>query len=82
MEILREGDSGKLFTETENEMCCPNCHCTFDFEESNIDFVTTSIKYDKGLKKLFGFNKGVRTRKYITCPWCKTIHKLKYTIDN
>ena len=44
--------------------------------------VTESIKYKKGIKKILGFNKGYYMRKYITCPWCKSIFKLKYIIDN
>ena len=82
MKVLKEGDNSKLYSKNDNELCCPNCHCIFAFKEGNIELATETIKYDKGIKKFLGFTKEYKTRKYVTCPWCKTIHKLKYTIDN
>ena len=83
MKIIQEGENDEVsFEKEENELCCPHCNCKFSFREGNIDIVTEPIKYKKGIKKILGFNKGYYIRKYITCPWCKSIFKLKYVIDN
>ena len=83
MKIIEEGKNDEVsFEKEENELCCPHCHRKFSFKEGNIDIVTEPIKYKKGIKKILGFNKGYYIHKYITCPWCKSIFKLKYVIDN
>ncbi|MGN1327577.1 MAG: hypothetical protein ACI4VQ_05855 [Clostridia bacterium] len=80
--VEKKGEADKFATNEENKITCSFCHCEFSFKEGNIEAVMEGIPYEKGIKKLLKMNKTYIIHKYITCPWCKSKLKLKYTIDN
>ena len=81
MKIIKEGISSKFLFE-DYRINCPFCNCEFEFEDNEVEIVTSPIPYEKGIRKLLQMNKGYKIYKYITCIWCKNKLRLKYSVDD
>ncbi len=80
MTINKEGKENAFDKGMDNELECPHCKCKFSFKEEDIEVIVRGIPYKTGIKKILKINEDYIVHKYITCPWCRSRLRLKYTI--
>lgn len=80
MIINKEGKENAFDKGMDNELECPHCKCKFSFKEEDVEVAVRGIPYKTGIKKILKINEDYIVHKYITCPWCRSRLRLKYTI--